>query len=219
MTILKALVQFEHDSALAEDRVVNTWHFLTPSGTQETWMDQITAALNNFYNAANAGSTAKLTSLMSASMSGLWSIRFYNIADPEPRVPLRTTNMTAFTPSTAALPHEVALCMSYKAITQSGENVRRRRGRIYLGPWSTPASVITTGGKPSNIANGVMQTIQSAGLALLNASEASADWSWALFSPSDNDAFIVKGGWCDDAWDTMRSRGERRTIKNTFGTV
>ena len=45
---------------------------------------------------------------------------------------------------------------------------------------------------------------------------ASIDPTWAVWSRHDALARAVVGGWCDDAWDVQRRRGEVAVVRTTF---
>src|SRR5688572_167309 len=149
MTVIRAQVNLEHDNALPEDRVVNTWHFAIPGDPTAVEMDAIQTALVNFYTVVPAGSTATVASLLSSTLSGKWSIRQYNLGEPEPRVPIRVFEPADFAPGPDTLPREVACCLSFRAAVASGENAARRRGRVFIGPLRAGATVIDTDGRPT----------------------------------------------------------------------
>ncbi len=95
MPIMRALVTLPGQSALPEDVVVNTFHFLTEDTTDAT-VDEISAQVQEFFNvvppAVTGGVSAPLA--IGATISN-WinraanacSIKVYDMADPAPRIP------------------------------------------------------------------------------------------------------------------------------------
>ena len=216
MAILRAQVTFQHDSGLPEDVTMNTFHFLTSSGDQVPIAQAIRDEIHDFYKVANPGTTTVLSSLFSSDLSGLWGVKFYDLSDPTPRQPIYEFDFSSFVPGSSALPEEVALCLSFQGAAVSGANQARRRGRLYIGPFFNTATVITSSGDPNVASNGLAQTMQSCGAFLLAASEAAADWSWAVYSPTNGSAVAVDNGWVDNAWDTQRRRGKAPSSRIVF---
>jgi hypothetical protein len=140
------------------------------------------------------------------------TVKMYDMAEPQPREiqAQRTVNMSPG--PTASGPREVALCLSF----HGERNLPRQRGRIYLGPFqSTPE-------RPPYIPEALALAESLKGIGGL-------DVDWCVFSPTESklqgwtDAaggtpkfHAIKGGWCDNEWDTQRSRGLRATTRNTF---
>lgn len=215
--LFTAQVSLERDMGLPEDAVVNTMHFEGDEGLgltdDETWDDLKDGLINRivtFYQ--SIGTT------FSSILSGNGVVKLYNPRDPSlpgaPRIPRDSLGFT-FTPSTgASLPAEVALCLSYSGAAESGVNMRRRRGRIFLGPIS--ASSISSGTAPLNDArpslalrNGILANFDVmatgvSGAARLAVYSPTGDPTNANVDASWTDVTIA---WIDDAWDTIRKRG------------
>jgi len=105
-------------------------------------------------------------------------------------------------------PREVALCLSYYA----EQNVPRRRGRLYIGPFTDAAMEIRP---PAGNAIGAV-----ASLAPALAAVGGADVDWCLYSPTNDVATAgatklrtITNWWVDNEWDTVRSRGRRATSR------
>lgn len=138
-------------------------------------------------------------------------VRFYDMEDPEPRPILDQAKQTITKVAPGA--REVALCLSFYA----NRNIPRRRGRLYLGPVA-PATE-----RPSD---GFLNAALAMGDAF--AALGGIDIDWGVFSPTDwrehptNDAedffYPVTDCWCDDEWDTVRSRGRKATKRLTRQT-
>jgi hypothetical protein len=157
----------------------------------------------------------------SVQRSGLiaWAgtrIKLYSLADPKPRVPLRDESLgITGTHSAAGMPLEVALCLSFQAPKVSGQEQRRRRGRVYLGPFTNLSGDGSTG-RPDATA---ITAITTAAQTLLDASQASSSWKWAVIHDANGVApvaHVVENGWLDNAWDTQRRRGNAPGVRTTF---
>lgn len=129
----------------------------------------------------------------------------YNMSDAKPRLPVAEEVYTSPLTPAAGGPREVALCLSYYA----GVNQPRRRGRMYIGPWSKGAmDERPSSGLRSNLAD-LAEGISGLG---------GVNVQWVQYSPSTGDFTNVSDYWIDDEWDTQRSRGLRGEERTT-GTV
>lgn len=138
-------------------------------------------------------------------------MRFYDMADPEPRVPAYTAFGNLSGGGATPLPNEVALVLSFSADPESGVPIARRRGRIYFGFWGEGNN--DASGRPDSF---VVDAVVAFGQGLLDASVAATTWKWVQHSTVDNTYNIVAQGFCDNEWDTQRRRGRRRTSRTTF---
>lgn len=197
-----------NDSTLPRDSAVNTWHFRGESIDPVDDADQAIDALAIFY--------AAIDGLYSKVIGSPAVFKAYNLGENPPRVPI-FSNIGPMTPGTGQpLPNEVAICLSYHAEPISGVPAGRRRGRIYLGPWDS--AVTDDGGGDAIVDDGVVGAISAAAATFL-ASFTGTNCHWAVFSPTiagptpwtTGDlvaaTFDVVGGWVDNAFDTVRSRG------------
>lgn len=138
---------------------------------------------------------------------------YYQLSDPEPRVPVRRDVWSAPSfGSLGLLPAECAIVLSFQAARVSGLPQARRRNRIYLGPIDREA-VSAVDGSVSSV---TVSDIETAAAAFLVASIGQPDWKWAVYSPTDGIGHDVAGGWVDNAWDTQRRRGREATARNVF---
>lgn len=215
MADLKVLAQIAHSSGLPEDVTVNTWAFGNVNIATATDMDDIAVELLTFYNVLAPAETV-LVSHYSPELTDQLTLKFYDLASPEPRAPIRTQGevLTNMNTTGGALPAEVALCMSFQAVQVSGLPQARRRGRLYLGPFKNELDVVDTAG---GVGLQLQQTIVATGQRLLDASN-SATWYWAVHSPTNDDVNVVNNGWVDNAFDTQRRRGTAATARATFTT-
>lgn len=208
MALYKFTVSIEAASELPEDVIVNTWHF-EGSGSD---FANVGDMLDDFYSVTPTGAAFSVSSCFpDDSVSGNFTIRAYNMDEPEPRPPVyESSRVFPSLSSGDALPTEVALVMSYHAQLVAGVPAARLRGRVYLGPFSES---VNTAGMPST---GLMPVIAAAGRDLIQASNASVSWDWVQHSPTTGNSSLVVGGWCDNAWDTQRRRGRATTSRTTF---
>lgn len=219
MVAALAQVSFDADTGLPEDRVVNTWHFdADPAVFPATGLadaQNIADMVEDFYTAIPSGAAAAVASLYSSELAGSAIINVYDLTQPTPRVPV-LEHPFSFTPGVNALPAEVAFCLSYQAIPVAGISQARRRGRIYLGPFSRSTTVID--GAVSEPDDGMRGIIRRAARDLLAASNASVSNTWAVLSrASTPDALAaVADGWVDNAWDTQRRRGLAPTVRELW---
>lgn len=209
-------VTFNADTGLAADEVVNTWHFRdTTADIVDPNFGDAKNMLHNFYLATPAGATNNLGYYLGGSLGNLITYKAYNLGNPVPRVPDYTFVEDVGGGFTGArLPHEVALCMSYRGDYASGTPNARKRNRVYIGPLKTTAADDTTG-RP---AAAFVTDLAKAGTALRTAADASLTWQWIAYSGIGGGTFThVTNGWVDNAWDTQRRRGVEATSRVAFG--
>lgn len=212
---LRAQVTLLHDTGLAEDHFVNVMHFDSDNavaGTAET--SGLASRINVFYQA--------LAPQLGSVLNGSLVVRIYNMADPKPRVPIYEHTYDGMAVGSTCLPEEVALCASFNGAPVSGENQKRKRGRIFLGPISATQNVVTSGrARPSDAFIGVVLT----NLGNLVEGLGAGDPRLAVFSPTtlaatagDLDAAFadVTEVWVDNSWDTQRRRGAVPTARSTL---
>lgn len=218
MSRVIAQVTLGRDSGLPADVIVNTLHFEDDSGFGtdaglEVNGPGLVSRLQTFYQAIGPK--------LSNTLSGTGTVDLYNWDDPKPRIPRRTSTFT-FTTGTSSLPGEVALCLSYRAALASGQNAARRRGRIFLGPFTLSiAANMTTGQGDFRPADTWINDVLVAARTM--AAGGDGAYRLAVFSPtalatgsSPDDAWNdVTDLWIDNAWDTIRSRGARASSRQT----
>lgn len=222
-------VSWVNDSGDPIDVAMNTWHFRSDEvSSADLDMLDISAALNTFY--------LSFDQHMSANLTGTLEKRTYQLLDPEPRQP-GIIESTGFTPGTTALPNELAVCLSYRAAYESGASKRRRRGRIYLGPWAATSSEFADGTGDARVATTLRAAINDAAPALVGAlptPNGNSIIEWCVFSRADYEdaappgvensvvglsaAFHpVVGGKVDNAFDIQRRRGRISDADSEFG--
>lgn len=207
MPTFKVMVTIPHASAAVADQVVNNWA-VEGLGDAASTEALLTPVLKAFYDSwATYRSTAMLWT--GARSKG------YDMADALPRAPQWDTSLgLSASKGTSALPHEVALCLSFQRARASGVNMRRGRGRVYLGPFASVAHDSGQGRPELTLRN----LLRTSAQALLDASSTSPGWEWAIISNATGapSSSIVHDGWIDDAWDTQRRRGIPPTSRVVF---
>lgn len=215
MPIIRAQVIIPMLTNLPEDACVNTFHFNSTGGSLEGDLDTIEQLVQDFYFATPTGEGGPIRAYWGAQVDeDDVRVRLFNMASPEPRAPLRDTDIgVEGAVSGTGLPDEVALCLSFQAPQVSGINQARRRGRIFFGPLGQNA---LSGTVPNNRPDaGFRGRLLAAGKDLMdNAAATSAPW--VVFSQTDNVGYLVDNGWVDNAFDTQRRRGVAPTQRLTF---
>lgn len=209
MGVKRAMVIFDGTSGLPADRVVNTFHF-GPGGVE---LDIFTALLD-FYN----GGTTSVASFLSGYLSRTANkseVRVYDLADAKPREPTVFNWTLGATTSGSPLAREIACCMSYYA----DRNVKRQRGRIYLGPLTSTAVENRTGDQGFTTA---FRAAVGAAATRLAANPTPAD-QWIVYSEvnalsggMEYGGLPVTAGWVDDAIDIQRRRGVKATARSEW---
>lgn len=180
----------------------------------------LATALVDFYNADTGGRSASIASWLSPVIdrsSDACSIEFYalNLASGETGPP---TGIQQFTlgPTTAdaGLPQECAVCLSYFNNETPAVPLKRRRGRIWMGPLVGAVLSNLDGGLPS-VANQFAEDLAIAARELKSdLNDIGATWS--VWSRSDAALYEITDGWVDNEFDTMRSRQVDATFRTTF---
>lgn len=204
MPNVRVQVRIPHSNGVPADTVVNTWHFFADAADEGT-LGSIKTALNTFYEA--------LDTYKGDAMSwGSSRYRIYDLSESEPRQPIEdvAAGITS-APSGDNLPHELAICLSFRGELVSGTPAARRRGRIYFGPLSSGTMTVT-----GTVNATFRAALATAGGQLLLTSTLASDWSWGVYSPTAGALYEVEAGWVDDAWDIQRRRGVVATTRSTF---
>lgn len=186
MAIYRVSMSFPYDSTLPKDVVTVNPHY------NATDPDALLQALKTNLIATSYVSNHPFT------------LKAYDAAKAPPSFPLATVTQNGTAPSTS-IPREIAICLSY----YTTYNRPRFRGRLYLpAVWFTTAPA----GRPTGtIMSGVLGFAQNV---LTKSLPAQANW--VVWSNVEKKA---QGGvsdiWCDDEWDTMRSRGLKAVTRQT----
>lgn len=217
MTTLRVQHSFQGVSGTPEDQYVNVFHFIgidvSPASLALLALD-----VKGFYSIGPTGGTGSIADKMASSSDSPGArVKVYDLSDPKPRAPLYDETYTPSSHGSAAenLPDEVAICLSYSALGASGSPIARRRGRLYLGPWSS--DILTGGAQNYSVPNlSARQDITKAAKELASRAIGHG-YQWAVYSPTDNLALPIVTVWVDNAWDTQRRRGNQPTSRVTLG--
>lgn len=191
-------------SGITADAVTNTWHLLTLDDmTNATWTSTL-AAFNTFYSASSFGFSPDMNA------SG-HSAKLFKMSDPEPRVPAHTGTFSISLTGGTAGPSELAICLSGKENPVSGGNIRKQRGRVYLGPWGTSTFVA------SRVPSALRSQIANAAQTMVHTLNAIAGQNVVVgVTSGDGSQFHAYNIlWVDDAFDIQRRRGVRPSARTT----
>jgi hypothetical protein len=186
--------------------VTNSW-CITPAGaTNASDITEYAVAFKDFYD-----DLAGLIGITIAQNGH--EVKWYDLPGPgAPNYPFQidTFNL-ASDPSSASLPTEVAVCLSFQGLKIPGEPQNRRRGRVFIGPLT---NIANSAGRPSST---VLSTLATAATVLTTSLKgATVPGSLSVWSQVDGAAVIVEDGWIDDAFDTQRRRGVDRTSRTLW---
>lgn len=200
MTLIRAQVSYNADSALPRDALVNVLHFeqTTPLGLADTGWQAIADDIARVMAVGWSGASCEVV------------VKLYDVGDAKPRPIKATAIRNAGLHPASPMPREVSICLSFYA----GRNLPRQRGRIFL-PCAVGIGSGSLAARPGTI---VLDKV----MALASTSNQSLpdiggiDVQHVVYSPSDAQARKVTNYYCDDEWDTQRSRGLKPTTRRTL---
>lgn len=233
MATLRATVILNKLSGKPEDSIRNVWHFSTGSAIASNDMTSVGDGLVEFYQ--------QLGTLLHGSVSravDAHAIEFAEVnrgsagADDDVVSSLLATRKFQVIGAAAAtldLPSEVAICLSINGdltgLNEEDGLIRpkaRRRGRVYLGPFTTGVVGEEATTQRTIVLTGTRTKI-------LDSYElAKTMWDGAagrrivqhiVYSRASANVYPVVGISVDDAFDTVRSRGEKRVTKDSRAVV
>lgn len=227
----RATVTLPHVNGLPKDAVANTYAFrVAGTADRDLVAADIDVRLTAFYSAWK-------NSFSSDYDPTNMSVKVYDMTDDVPRFPYYDELLSVAAPVTTNnnMPAEVALVLSFEGARTSGVNMRRRRGRVYLGPLqlaSTDSQQV-----PSTL---VSTIVTAADDNLLTPESPNGLSEWAVYSPYTHHGIpvgtkITKEDpeipdfldasftpvvrcWVDNAWDTQRRRGVSATSRTIVST-
>lgn len=197
--LVRAQVTLQGGTNLPEDRFINTFHFEDASwATLADAVAVIDGPLKTMYTAPYGGNTIGANT--SPFVMRAFTVRYYNMADPEPRVPIITNGtLPNVTTGGIALPEECAIVSSFHGAPPV---TPRRRGRVYIGPLNHFVLTAGTTTSPTRVASAVRTSLALAFTAL-----AAADVGWVVWSPTAGLSTPVVAGFVNNDVDTQRRRG------------
>lgn len=207
MPLYRAQVTFQGATNIAEDRFINTLHFIVDSGTTPSAAAVIGDNIHDFYNTPTGA--LSIGGCISSFVNRAATIRYYDMSQAEPRVPhIDEWTLNAST-GDAPLPEEVAVVASF----HGGLPVTpRTRGRIFLGPLN--GAVTFNSGQGVKVTAAFRDHVCNRMAAL-----AASDAGWVVHSPTTGNNTVVSGGFCDNAFDTMRKRGPKATGRSIWPAI
>ena len=183
MATYRVSIGFQLDSALPRDLVTINPHY---NGDNPQALGD--ALKNNLIGFGALGPTMPFT------------VKVYDALKAPPNYPLyTTTNGTSF--ATTAKPREVAMCLSY----YSTYNRPSYRGRLYIPAGLIPGGMVLRPTQSQIDSVISWKNVLGKGLP--------AQHNWVVWSKKLQQANGVSHVWCDDEWDTVRSRGLKSTIR------
>jgi len=220
----RAQVVVPNDNGLPKDSVVNTWHYMADDALSDaTNAIDFNAQLDAFY-------TGWVPTMGSTQMDWANSVvKHYVFEEAQPRIPFFEDSISPGTPNSAGfdLPAEVAACLTLEGTRVSGANMRRRRGRIYLGPFAfgavdMPLFNITYTETIVDLAETVFFGSSNSVLAVYSPyTHHGVPIGENIKDYPDEDpsqlllAFHeVTKVWMDNAWDTQRRRGVSASMRH-----
>lgn len=239
MGVLKMQVELGHVSALARDKVTNTFAVVTPTvPPTEAQAATIADDLIQFYNLAAPGGDTPLANYMSTVLSraaNACSIKAYDVTDDltgsaagSPIFEMLWTLGPA-TPGPINLPSEIAAVLSIEGTQWSDQPVNvplppdgptgdahpqaRRRGRIYVGPLKAGVLVDAASGTP-RLDPPFINNLLTAGNDLADdIKNSGAGFFWAVWSRRNAQVYEVESVSVLNDVDIQRRRGERGTAR------
>lgn len=139
------------------------------------------------------------------------TVKAYNLEKDPPNYPLATTVRNPGSFLITRGPPQLSCCLSY----YSGQNIPRKRGRLYL-----PGNVLsnTAADFGSGVVPSVMRT-KILALPAIFASLGGLNVDWIVWSQVAQLAGRVDNYWCDDSWDIIRRRKLKPVAARQTGTT
>lgn len=207
VTTIRTQVRLQGFTQLPEDIYTNTLYFRIPEVDVPLELTTIESRLQAAYGTPGWG--GRYSTVVRTPVE--W--RMYDMADVEPRVPVREGTFDLPSHDNSGLVEEVAVCLSYRAENESGQPAGRRRGRIYIGPLGT-----------TNISNGTSSSYSSIATACTTAVINGAEElhaldqngvQWVVHSPTDGASRLIVEAWVDNAPDIQRRRGRQPSARTS----
>lgn len=215
MAMYKAMVVLHTRDGDPANYCTNSFHFENTNADQFVGLGLIDGRLQDFYKTTAAGASNPVKSNLGNRLAANGhEIRYYDLADPLPRVPKMITTMDFTTVGADCLPEEVAVCASFQATKVAGQPQARRRNRVYIGPLTKATA--DQEGSPNFRPRVLPQFATNLAMAMkaLNLSNTTTE-RWKVYSPTNAAGYDVANGWVDDAFDTQRRRGNRPVSRTT----
>lgn len=220
MPAVLATVHLPYLTGLPEDEAVNTFAF-----DNQSVNDPITGDLTDIIIAAYNGGGTPMGGIISESVSRATNACRVDLAEievlgPTPNVgPVYysdTFTLTAVSGTASPLPLEVAIVTSFYNSTETSTTIRRRRGRVYLGPINL--TCLDAAGTYPLVTDATLTKINTA-MEAMQVAAAAADVPWCVWSRASGELFPVDSGWTENDFDTQRRRGAKAEQRDNWSVL
>lgn len=230
--IIRAQIVISARDSVPRDAAVNVIHW-TADITEDALglgvlLDDITGEIRDFYSENQLDDTGSsiddsslgrlLSPIMSRDGDGVL-VRYFHVVDAthENFLDERTFGLSDPLPDAAAMPNELAICCSLLATPSLSVPIRRRRGRLYLGPINSgPVGTRTISGVEYPSVSSLARGYIARSLKRLTFAADRIDAQWCVYSRKNDAAYTVTQGWVDNEFDIIRSRGLEASLRTDF---
>lgn len=224
-------------SGLPTDVYVTDWAFRSATADDGTFAQGYADLMADHFWNWDSGSD-KIAALLSSNIdrsSGACQTAMYDVTSTLAGGPTGSpSSVGSFTldagVATQELPEEVTACLSIAGdltgIPETSPNpaypptlpkffrpAARRRGRLNIGPWE--ATVLASAGGHVFLSIG-LQNLLVAAAEHFSSQFTPADAMWCVWSRADATFYDVVGGFVDNAFDTIRSRGSEANGRTSW---
>lgn len=230
MAVTRATVILHRESGIELDAIRNVWHFSHPAALDDNGAIILTVALTEFYvdvsryfggpiDRVPERHNIQFANLTQGATSGdkpvLSKVLFDKVFPPA------TTPLTAVQGET--FPCEVAMALSFRGdITGVAEQqgttrpAARRRGRIFLGPLNAATMMTGRADGESYISQACIdQVLLSYETLVENINSVIPAFKHIVYSPTGQLTYEIVEASMDNAYDTIRSRGNAPLARTT----
>lgn len=189
----------------------NTWHFteVAPIGLA-AGAAQVTPLLQAFYRRIYTAARPMANYCLPSLGQAVW----YDLAQPQPRVPLILPIVPATDLGVSVVPTEVSAVLSFQGDRLAGVPQARRRGRVYLGAL-TNQWLVNSATNAYPVINGLVTAAMATSSSQMITDLGGTGMRWSVWSTTDASSALVTNGWADNSPDTQR----RRSVDSTSRTL
>lgn len=211
MPLYKAQIVLQAFTNLPKDRYTNTFHFVYDETDLGVVGPPLVNDLEAFYDVFGSS--------IAAYVSRTVTVNVYKMSDAPPRVPYTNTfTIPAASDTSPALPTECAMVLGYRAALP---HTGRRRGRLYLGPFSE--TLVQAGSVSSfpfiSVATRTVFLGAAQNLAVASTSAPLSGEGWVVYSPTAGETYPIAQFYMDAEVDTQRRRGYKTTDRTVVNAL
>lgn len=218
MSMLRVNAVLPYLTGLPRDVAINAFHFATPDLDPAAEASAIVFAVQEFYNTP-VGAGDPLADWISDFVTrGTNECRLDFFVDDIPDLGLQGTFPWTLggAPPNSTLPLEVSLCTSLVGLDPGAVPIRRRRGRLYIGPLAGTA-ITYVGDNPPVPAAELITALVGATERLADSPDLEAEGvQWQVWSRTNDAGYRVTSGWVDNEFDTQRRREVDATARTSW---